>query len=146
MTPWPLGLALVSVFAGRLSDRFSAGLLGAAGLLGQAAGLLLIVLLPPHPGNAALIWRLALAGAGFGLFQTPNNRAMLSAAPRHRTGGASGMLSTARLLGQTAGAALAALIFTLVASGGPIAALTVAALCSLAASAVSATRLKLRPA
>jgi len=52
---------------------------------------------------------MALAGAGFGLFQTPNNRTMIAAAPRERSGGASGMLGTARLLGQTTGAALVAL-------------------------------------
>jgi DHA2 family multidrug resistance protein-like MFS transporter len=52
---------------------------------------------------------MALAGAGFGLFQTPNNRTMIAAAPRERSGGASGMLGTARLLGQTLGAALVAL-------------------------------------
>ena len=52
---------------------------------------------------------MALAGAGFGLFQTPNNRTMIAAAPRERSGGASGMLGTARLLGQTIGAALVAL-------------------------------------
>jgi DHA2 family multidrug resistance protein-like MFS transporter len=36
---------------------------------------------------------------------------MISAAPRHRSGGASGMLSVARLLGQTLGATLSAVIF-----------------------------------
>jgi len=55
-------------------------------------------------------WRMALAGAGFGLFQTPNNRTMIAAAPRERSGGASGMLGTARLLGQTIGAALVSLL------------------------------------
>ena len=52
---------------------------------------------------------MALSGVGFGLFQTPNNRTMIAAAPRERSGGASGMLGTARLLGQTTGAALVAL-------------------------------------
>ena len=47
---------------------------------------------------------------GFGLFQSPNNRTMIAAAPRERSGGASGMLGTARLLGQTLGAALVALL------------------------------------
>jgi DHA2 family multidrug resistance protein-like MFS transporter len=58
---------------------------------------------------ADVIWRMALAGVGFGLFQTPNNRTMIAAAPRERSGGASGMLGTARLLGQTTGAALVSL-------------------------------------
>ena len=53
---------------------------------------------------------MALSGAGFGLFQTPNNRTMIAAAPRERSGGASGVLGTARLLGQTLGASLVALL------------------------------------
>ncbi len=65
--------------------------------------------MPADPSHFDVIWRMALAGAGFGLFQTPNNRTMIAAAPRERSGGASGMLGTARLLGQTTGAALVAL-------------------------------------
>jgi DHA2 family multidrug resistance protein-like MFS transporter len=53
---------------------------------------------------------MALSGAGFGLFQSPNNRTLIAAAPRERSGGASGMLGTARLLGQTVGASFVALL------------------------------------
>mgnify|MGYP000426248640 CR=1 FL=1 len=55
-------------------------------------------------------WRMALCGAGFGLFQSPNNHTIVSSAPAQRSGGASGMLGTARLLGQSTGAALVALL------------------------------------
>jgi hypothetical protein len=65
---------------------------------------------PAHPATLDVVWRMALSGAGFGLFQAPNNRTMIAAAPRERSGGASGMLGTARLLGQTIGAALVALL------------------------------------
>jgi DHA2 family multidrug resistance protein-like MFS transporter len=75
-----------------------------------AGGLASLALLPPQPGVADIVWRMALAGAGFGLFQSPNNRTMIAAAPRERSGGASGMLGTARLLGQTMGAALVAML------------------------------------
>ena len=54
---------------------------------------------------------MALCGMGFGLFQTPNNVTIVSSAPTHRSGGASGMLGTARLLGQTLGTTLVALLF-----------------------------------
>jgi len=74
-----------------------------------ALGLAALAFLPEHPSALDVIWRMALAGFGFGLFQTPNNRTMIAAAPRERSGGASGMLGTARLLGQTTGAALVAL-------------------------------------
>ena len=140
LTPWPVALAVMAPFAGWLADRYSAGVLGGLGLLVLAAGLLLIVLLPAHPGNLALIWRLAVCGLGFGLFQTPNSRAMLQSTPRQRSGGAGGMLSTARLLGQTGGAALVALIFSLAPSHGTTVAVAVAAGFALLAALVSVTR------
>ena len=109
ITPWPIAIAFAAPLAGRLLERYPAGLLGGIGLLLFAAGLGTLALLPDNPGIADVVWRMALSGAGFGLFQTPNNRTMIAAAPRERSGGASGMLGTARLLGQTTGAALVAL-------------------------------------
>jgi len=109
ITPWPIAVAFAAPLAGRLVERYPAGLLGGIGLLLFAAGLGALAMLPANPGIADVIWRMALSGAGFGLFQTPNNRTMIAAAPRERSGGASGMLGTARLLGQTTGAALVAL-------------------------------------
>jgi MFS transporter, DHA2 family, multidrug resistance protein len=109
ITPWPITVAFAAPIAGRLVERYPAGLLGGIGLSLFAVGLAALALLPAHPSPPDLIWRMALAGAGFGLFQTPNNRTMIAAAPRERSGGASGMLGTARLLGQTTGAALVAL-------------------------------------
>jgi DHA2 family multidrug resistance protein-like MFS transporter len=88
------------------------------------AGLLLLGL----TGGAnpmALAGKLAICGIGFGLFQAPNNRAMLSAAPPHRGGAAGGMLSTARLLGQSCGTAAAAV--SLAATSGPSEALLIGA-------------------
>jgi MFS transporter, DHA2 family, multidrug resistance protein len=109
ITPWPLTVAVAAPIAGRLVERYPAGLLGGVGLLLFAAGLGSLAMLPDHPSHFDVAWRMALSGLGFGLFQTPNNRTMIAAAPRERAGGASGMLGTARLLGQTTGAALVAL-------------------------------------
>jgi MFS transporter, DHA2 family, multidrug resistance protein len=110
ITPWPIAVAIAAPAAGRLAERHPAGLLGGIGLLLFAAGLASLALLPADPSVANIVWRMALSGLGFGLFQTPNNRTMIAAAPRERSGGASGMLGTARLLGQTMGAALVALL------------------------------------
>jgi DHA2 family multidrug resistance protein-like MFS transporter len=109
ITPWPIAVMFAAPIAGRLVERYPAGLLGGIGLLLFAAGLGALAMVPATPSSLDVIWRMALAGAGFGLFQTPNNRTMIAAAPRERSGGASGMLGTARLLGQTTGAALVAL-------------------------------------
>ncbi len=142
LTPWPVALAILAPVAGRLSDRYPAGLLGGLGLLVLATGLLLVMGLPAQPGDFALGWRLALCGVGYGLFQSPNNRAMLQAAPPARSGGVGGMLSTARLLGQTLGAALVALIFSLVPGrGGTTVCVAVAAGFALLAASVSLLRL-----
>ena len=113
LTPWPVATACMAPVAGRLADRYSAGLLGGIGMAGFTAGLLLLATLPAEAGPVDIGWRMALCGLGFGFFQSPNNRAIITAAPLHRTGGASGMLGTARLLGQTLGATLVALIFAL---------------------------------
>lgn len=110
ITPWPIAVAFAAPLAGRLAERYPAGLLGGIGLLIFAVGLATLALLPANATPIDVVWRMALAGAGFGLFQTPNNRTMIAAAPRERSGGASGMLGTARLLGQTLGAALVALL------------------------------------
>ena len=118
ITPWPITVAFAAPVAGRLVERYPAGLLGGVGLLLFAAGLGSLALLPAHPTHFDVAWRMALAGLGFGLFQTPNNRTMIAAAPRERSGGASGMLGTARLLGQTTGAALVALFLARFAADG----------------------------
>jgi DHA2 family multidrug resistance protein-like MFS transporter len=141
MTPWPAATALTAPIAGRLADRYSAGVLGALGLGLFAAGLALLALLPAAPADADIVWRMALCGVGFGLFQSPNNRAILSSAPRERSGGASGMLGTARLLGQTSGAALVALMFGLFHEHATLVALGAAAGISLLAAVVSGTRM-----
>jgi DHA2 family multidrug resistance protein-like MFS transporter len=67
--------------------------------------------MPPHAATADIVWRMALCGIGYGLFHSPNNRIILAGAPRERTGAAQGILATARLTGQTLGAALVALVF-----------------------------------
>ena len=141
MTPWPLTVAVIAPFSGRLADRYPAGLLGGCGLAVMAIGLFAVSQMPAHPTVPDVIWRMALCGIGFGFFNTPNNRAMLTAAPPARTGGASGMQATARLLGQTMGAAMVAMVFAAWPAGGPPMTLLIAACVAGAASVVSFTRL-----
>ena len=112
MTPWPLTVALVAPISGRLADRYEPTRLAAVGLALFASGLALMALLPPDPSTLDMVWRMALAGFGFGLFQTPNNKVLVSSAPKERSGGASGIQATGRLLGQTLGAATVGLVFT----------------------------------
>lgn len=118
MTPWPLTVVVVALVAGQLSDRFSPRVMGALGQLIMLAGLLLLALLPEAPQLRDIAWRMSLCGVGFGLFNSPNNRVMISAAPPNRSGGASGMQATSRLMGQTTGTAMVALLFSMLPSQG----------------------------
>ncbi len=111
ITPWPAVVVFIAPLSGRLSDKYPAGLLGGIGLAVLTVGLLLARQLPPDAAFVDVVWRMMICGIGFGFFQSPNNRAIITAAPRHRSGAASGMLSTARLTGQTVGGVTVALIF-----------------------------------
>jgi DHA2 family multidrug resistance protein-like MFS transporter len=141
LTPWPLAVALAAPISGRLVERYAAGLLGGIGLLLLALGLVLLATLPAAPTAVDIVWRMTLCGFGFGLFQTPNNRAILTSAPPERSGGASGMLGTARLLGQTLGTALVAVALSLSPQHGGTASLITGAAFALIAAMVSCLRL-----
>lgn len=82
-----------------------------------------------------------LCGAGFGLFQSPNNHTIITSAPRERSGGASGMLGTARLLGQSSGAALVALMLNQFGDNGTHVSLMAAAILAVIAACVSGLRI-----
>jgi len=146
--PWPLAVGLFAPISGRLVERYPAGLLGGCGMVLMAAGLVLVAKLPAHPGSLNVAWRMALCGSGFGLFQTPNNRTLIAAAPKSRSGGAGGMLGTARLMGQAIGAALVAVLLSHFAHNGTVLALYMAAGFAAVAAAVSTLRVAIgtRPA
>jgi DHA2 family multidrug resistance protein-like MFS transporter len=145
MTPWPLGVAVSAPIAGRLADRYRAGALGGIGLAVFAAGLGLLSVIHPGMSNLDIAWRMAVCGLGFGFFQSPNNRAMVTSAPMHRSGAAGGALATARLLGQTAGALTTGVFFHLAGTTAATAALATAAGLAALAALVSLSRLRLAP-
>jgi drug resistance transporter, EmrB/QacA subfamily len=140
LTPWPLATMVMAPLAGYLIERVHAGLLGALGMAVMACGLYALALLPSSPTDLDIIWRMLLCGAGFGLFQSPNNHTIVSAAPRERSGGASGMLGTARLLGQSIGAALVALMFNAFGDSGTHVSLLLAGSLAVVAALFSGLR------
>ena len=110
---WPLALAVTAPFVGRLIGRYPAGRLGGIGMTIFAAGLASLAWMPEHPAQWGVVWRMALCGIGFAFFQSPNNFTIVTSAPVHRSGAASGMLGTARHIGQGMGAVLLAGAFVL---------------------------------
>ncbi|MDQ2990771.1 MAG: MFS transporter, partial [Pseudomonadota bacterium] len=141
MTPWAVLVGVMAPIAGRLSDRYSPGVLGGIGLAALSAGLVTLLLIPSAPSAWDISWRMALCGIGFGFFQAPNLKAFMVSAPPSRAGGASGMVATSRLTGQATGAALVAYCFTLSNVRGTRYALGLAATFAAVASVASFSRL-----
>ena len=142
ITPWPVVVAIMAPIAGFLADRYRVGLLGGIGLAILSCGMALLATIPRDAGVFDIGWRLAMCGCGFGFFQSPNMKALLLSAPSSRAGGASGMVATARLTGQTIGAALAAFCFSIGNGNGPVLALTVGVAFAAVGSAASFIRLR----
>jgi DHA2 family multidrug resistance protein-like MFS transporter len=144
LTPWPLVTGLMAPVAGPLSDRYPPAILGGIGMIVLCSGLILMATMPAHPSDLAIVWRMMICGAGHGFFQSPNLKAIMSSAPRERSGGASGIVATSRLLGQSTGAALVALCFGISATHGPVLALVLAACFAGGAGMASFSRLLAR--
>ena len=145
LTPWPVMTAIAAPIAGPMSDRYPPAILGGIGLAILGVGLALIATLPAHPTLPAIVWRMLVCGTGFGFFQSPNLRAIMSSAPAERSGGASGIVATSRLVGQAIGAALVALCFSVSMQRGPSLALGLAAAFAASGSLVSFSRLAAKP-
>lgn len=138
---WPFVIVFVAPMAGALIGKIHAGILGGVGLAIMSLGLFCLALLPDDASQPNIVWRLMLCGAGFGLFQSPNNNVLITSAPPQRSGSASGMLAMARLLGQTSGATLVALLYHLTHGAAPRTSLYVASVIALCACILSISRM-----
>ncbi len=141
LLPFPLTMLVVAPAAGWLSDRVSPSILGLVGMVVAVVGLGFIATMSNEAGTTAIGWRLALTALGFGLFLSPNSRLIIGQAPKDRSAAAGGLLSTARLFGQSSGAALIGVVLAMDLGLGPVPAVAAIALCILAA-ACSAWRFK----
>ncbi len=108
----PFGvLSLMAPFSGALSDRIGSRTLCVSGMAVLTAALLALSWMPASASCVAIAWRLALVGAGTGLFISPNTATAMSAAPSNRRGIASSTGATARNIGMVTGVALSTWIF-----------------------------------
>lgn len=107
LTPLPLATLMVAPFGGVLSDRLGARVLTTLGTTFIGGGLLLLTGIDVSTSAFGLVWRLAVAGVGLGLFIGANQSLVLGAVPPERLGMTSGMLAQVRNAGQAFGVALA---------------------------------------
>ncbi len=144
MSVWALVVAFMAPVAGPLSDRYPSAILGGLGLGLLSLGMLGIGYFSTDVPFIVMALCMALCGMGFGLFQSPNLRAIMASAPPHRTSGASGMVALARLTGQASGAALVALCFNLFGPLGAGRAVMLGALTAGVGALLSLARLRVR--
>jgi DHA2 family multidrug resistance protein-like MFS transporter len=144
MAAWPVGTAIIAPVAGRLSDRYAAATLIRIGAIGMVIGLVGLALLSVSTSNPWIMTSMFIVGVSFGIFVTPNNRAMLSLAPRQRSAAAGGLQATTRAFGQSLGTALVAIAFNVINDHGAVLALVLAAVCAAIAMMVYPLRLHRR--
>ncbi len=121
MLPMPLTLMVFAPLAGRFSDKLGARGISSIGLALIGVGLFLISQVTATMPVWHVLWRLMLFGAGLGMFTAPNNNAVMSSAPPHRRGVASGLLGMFRYSGQSFGIAFAGTVFVTFATAGTFA-------------------------
>ena len=144
MTSSPLAIMFVAPVAGWMIGKIHPGVLGGIGITLMSVSCFLLSFMPQDATHFGFVWRIMLFGVGFGMFQSPNNHILLSSAPPHRTGSAGGMLASARLTGQTTGAALVAMMFNFYDIRAPHNALLLGGIMALAGALLSSLRLKVK--
>jgi DHA2 family multidrug resistance protein-like MFS transporter len=141
MMPWPAATAIIAPVSGRLANRVKTAWLCAIGGALLSLGLLVVAFAPADPKALSFFVGTAVAGLGFGLFQTPNNRILLLSAPKARSGAAGAMQGTARLLGQTLGGVCMSILFAELSLPTAVeSAVAIASACAAMASVVSLGR------
>ncbi|MGE0741938.1 MAG: MFS transporter [Hyphomonadaceae bacterium] len=140
---WPLAIAASGPIAGQLAKPAATAWLCLAGGMMMAVGLATAALSSPQAAPLQFVLCMALCGAGFALFNVPNNRSMFLSAPAERSGAAGGLQSAARLTGQIFGAVTMSLMFRWAPlDDAPVVGLTLGAALTLAAGAVSLLHLR----
>jgi EmrB/QacA subfamily drug resistance transporter len=137
----PLVLSIVAPVAGAMTDRLGSRFICTASLLAMAAAFIVILAGGSHVGAGRLLWALALAGAGLGGFEAPNDVDVLRSLPRERLGAGTAMIGAVRNLGMTFGVAGGATMLdyaTAAANGDQATRTATGASWALAAAAASA--------
>jgi len=117
MTAIPLTIFVVAPISGRLSDRLGSQQLSIAGAIVGAAGLFIMagafgLGIHANITQIEIILALCSIGLAIGLFQSPNNNAIMGSVPIPKLGVASALLATVRNLGLVTGTGLATSVFT----------------------------------
>jgi EmrB/QacA subfamily drug resistance transporter len=109
----PFIQAVLTPFAGRLSDKIEPRIVASIGMGLTGVGLLLLSLLTSHTSFPMILGNLSLLGLGFAFFASPNMNAIMSSLEKRFYGVGSGILATARMVGQAFSMGFTVLVFSL---------------------------------
>jgi EmrB/QacA subfamily drug resistance transporter len=109
----PVVVALSGVPAGRVVDRVGAQRMTIIGLIGMATGSSILAMLPAALGILGYVSPIIVIAAGYALFQTANNTAVMTDVRPDQRGVISGILNLARNLGLITGASMMGAVFAL---------------------------------
>lgn len=121
---WPVGSTLMARPAAYLSNKYPASILAAIGSTVMCCALSILILLPNDAWLGLYALCMFFCGLGFGFIQTPNNKTILLSTPIHRSGATGATQSSARVFGQSVGAACVAICFHLSVNHGVYYAIT----------------------
>ena len=102
----PIGLGISAPISGSLSDRFGTRPITIIGLMILVFGYLPMSTLDTRTSAVEFLLLFLPLGIGMGVFQSPNNSAIMGSAPPGRLGIVSGMIAVTRTIGQTTGIAV----------------------------------------
>ncbi|MCL1838608.1 MAG: MFS transporter [Propionibacteriaceae bacterium] len=111
--PWPAVIIFVSPIAGRLADKVRPSWLALIGLVIFLSGLIVLGSLGENPATAMILFAAGLAGLGFGIYQSPNNREMQLAVPIQHSASAAAVLNLTRSIAQSTGAGVVSVALVL---------------------------------
>ena len=107
----PIFVSIVAPLSGALSDRTGSRPITTLGLFIIALGFISVSTLSENTTLVGYLLRFVPIGIGVGLFQSPNNSAVMGSVPRENLGVASGLLSLTRTVGQITGIAVLSAIW-----------------------------------
>ena len=102
----PISMGIIAPISGSLSDRFGSRIITVIGLGILLLGYALLTTVSVQTSTLTFALLFIPLGVGMGIFQSPNNSAIMGAAPPDKLGIVSGMLALNRTLGQTTGIAI----------------------------------------
>jgi len=113
LLPMSLSYALTSQLSGRIANNLGPRFPMTAGMGLMGAGLLMLALIPLNDSLVLIESGLLVMGCGLGLYVGPMNAVAVANVPAVRSGTASGLLNTARMIGATLGVAVLGAMFAM---------------------------------